>query len=225
MNIFQHNPISLGYDDLLVKNTPSGRRYCTPEGLSYPSITTVLGAMHKEGLQEWKQAVGEEEANRICHHAATRGTAMHSIVERYLNNDYPYFIKEDMPHTRALFNSIKPHLDNNISEIYMQECPLYSDHLEVAGRVDLVAKFAGKKSIVDFKTARRPKTKEEISSYFQQATAYAIMYEERTGVPIGQIVILMAVDDSKNPLCYIEKRDNYVDELLSTLKSYKENYR
>ena len=39
------------------------RRYVTPEGNSYPSITSILGSQPKPGLVEWRKRVGDEEAN------------------------------------------------------------------------------------------------------------------------------------------------------------------
>jgi CRISPR/Cas system-associated exonuclease Cas4 (RecB family) len=224
MNRFKHSPIDIGYDDLNVVESPeTGRRYVTPSGEYYSSITTILGSKINESLESWKASVGFLEAEKICRHAGIRGTAMHNIAERYLNNESEYFLKGDMPHTRALFNSIRPILDEHISEVILQECPLYSDALRSAGRVDLVAIYDGKYSIVDFKTARRCKRKEDIDSYFQQATAYAIMFEERTGIVIDQIVIIMAVDDDHNPIVFVEKTKNYIKPLYETIKTYYSN--
>ena len=51
------------------------RYYMTPDGKKYPSVTTVLSAFNKEGLIEWRNAVGEEEANKIARRAAKIGRA------------------------------------------------------------------------------------------------------------------------------------------------------
>jgi hypothetical protein len=124
-----------------------------------------------------------------------------------------------MPHIMQSLNSLKPFL-HRIGTIYAQECPLYSKHLGVAGRVDCVAEFDGKLSIIDFKTSLKPKKKEWITKYFMQETAYAIMWEERTGKPITQLVTIMDVDDSE-PLLFIEHRDNWAKQLLQTIDDYK----
>ena len=63
------------------KTTEAGRKYFTPEGKAYPSITTVLGALNKDGLLAWRKKVGEEEANKISRRAATRGTAVHKLAD------------------------------------------------------------------------------------------------------------------------------------------------
>ena len=112
-----------------------------------------------------------------------------------------------------MFNKFRPLLDR-IDNIHGQEVALYSDHLRLAGRVDCIAEYNGKLSIIDFKTAAKPKRKEWIDNYFAQAAAYAIMYEERTDIPIDQSVIMIAVEGDE-PQVFIEKRDNYVELLLN----------
>ena len=220
---FKHSPVKLDYDDLEALNGKTGRQYVTPTGRRYPSITTVLSVLSKDGIREWRARVGEEEANRVMRHAATRGTAMHTIAERYLNNEESYFAPQEMPHVKSMFSSIRSIIDESIDEVVLQECPLYSDHLGVAGRVDLVAKFNGKHSIVDFKTSSRIKSRDDISSYFMQAAAYAIMFEERTGIPVPQLVILMAVEDHPVPLVFVEKRDAWVPKLIDTINEYNKS--
>ena len=217
---FVHDPVELGYDDLSDASVPGTRLYVTPEGKKYPSITTVLSVRGKEAIYEWRRRVGEEEANRITRHACARGTALHTIAEKYLNNELDIYKKDEMPHVVALFRSIQPILDNNIGRVVMQERPLYSDHLGIAGRVDLIAEYEGKLSVIDFKTSKRVKTREEISNYFIQAAAYAIMFEERTGIPVSRSVIVMAVDDNPVPVVFKEKRDSWTSELQKVIKEY-----
>jgi genome maintenance exonuclease 1 len=217
---FVHDPVELGYEDLADASVPGTRLYVTPQGKKYPSITTVLSVRGKEAIYEWRRRVGEEEANRITRHACARGTALHTIAEKYLNNEPDIYKKDEMPHVVALFRSIQPILDSNIGRVVMQERPLYSDHLGIAGRVDLVAEYEGKLSVIDFKTSKRVKTREEISNYFIQSCAYAIMFEERTGIPVSRIVIVMAVDDNPVPVVFKEKRDSWTSELQNVIKEY-----
>jgi genome maintenance exonuclease 1 len=113
---------------------------------------------------------------------------------------------------------------DRINNIHAQEIALYSDHLRLAGRVDCIAEFDGKLSVIDFKTSGKPKKKEWITNYFAQAAAYAIMYEERTGTPINRSVILIAVEDEE-PQIFIESRDNYVKDLLHARDLYECDHR
>jgi genome maintenance exonuclease 1 len=217
--IFTHNPIDLGYEDLLTENTEQGRRYVTPQGRKYPSITTVLGHFSKHELMEWRKRVGEEEANRVSAHASSRGTSLHTICEKYIDNEEDYFGKA-MPHVRGMFNSIQSILDERIGMVYMQEVPLYSDYLRLAGRVDLIADFDGVPSIIDFKTSSRHKEASEITNYFEQEAAYAIMFEERTKKPVVNLVTIMAVDGGA-PLVFKEHRDNYAQSLIYKIRLYE----
>ena len=58
------------------------RFYVTPDGHKYPSITTVLSGRAKEGINAWRERVGEAVANQIMRTAAKRGTAVHELCER-----------------------------------------------------------------------------------------------------------------------------------------------
>jgi genome maintenance exonuclease 1 len=213
---FIHEKIDLGYDDLDTDTQPTGRTYITPDGRKYPSITTVLSILHEEEIAAWRNRVGDEEANKVSNKATSRGTHVHAIIEKYLKNeDTSGFL----PHVIQSLRNIKPILDSRIGTIFGLETPLYSTHLRIAGRVDCIAEFDGVPSIVDFKTSKRPKKKEQIPNYFAQMSAYAIMWEERTGMPITNTVIIMDVDDNE-PLVFKEHRDNYTKLLLDTKKEY-----
>ena len=217
--MFIHEQIDLGYEDLEAKTTSSGRKYQTPTGKQYPSVTTVLSILSEEAIQKWRARVGAEEANKISHRAATRGTAVHEIIEKYLDND-PNFKEGYMPNIISDFMDVKQILDERVGTIYAQECPLYSDYLQIAGRVDCVAEFDGKPSIIDFKTSRKTKKKSWIENYFIQESAYAIMWEERTGMPITQLVTIISVDNEDSQV-FIEHRDNWDAKLLETIDEYK----
>ena len=218
--MFIHEKIEIGYDDLEVENGANGRRYLSPDGQKYPSITTVLGVLSKAGIAAWRARVGDEEANKISHRASTRGTAVHDIVEKYLDNEE---LPEVLPHITASLSNLKPSL-SRIGRIFAQESPLYSKHLGVAGRVDCVGEYDGVPSIIDFKTSKKIKKKEWITSYFMQAAAYAIMWEERTGMPITNLVIIMDVDN-ESPCVFVEHRDNWTEKLFETIELYHKEQR
>ena len=185
--------------------SPDGTRlYRTPSGLSYPSVTTITKQATEEGIRKWRLRVGEEEANRVSAKASARGTRIHSLCENYLlgNEIVPDMFDVEM------FGSIKFLLDQ-IDNIHCLETPLYCDHFEVAGTVDCIAEFQGKLSVIDFKTASKPKDRDDIYHYFMQCAAYSVAFEERTGIPIGRLVVIMAVDND-DPRWFIEKRDNWI---------------
>lgn len=217
--MFEHIGIDLGYDDLDCETKESGRKYSTPEGIKYPSITTVLGILSRAAIMAWRKRVGAEEANKISRRASTRGTAVHAIIEKYLNNEEDY--REGyMPNIIDNFLTVKDVLDARIGKIYAQEVPLYSDYLGVAGRVDCVAEFDGKPSIIDFKTSKRLKSLDQVESYFMQEAFYAIAWEERTQIPITQLVTIISVDGGECQV-FIEHRDNWVKPLQEVIARFE----
>ena len=217
--MFKHVGVNLGYDDLIANTSDAGRLYATPDGKKYPSITTVLSILSEDAIKAWRKRVGEDEANRISHRASTRGTAVHAICEDYLNNVENYKDKY-MPNIVGNFMPLKEIFDTRIGKIYAQEVPLFSHHLRVAGRVDCVAEFDGKISIIDFKTSKKIKPRKYVENYFMQEAAYAVMFEERTNIPITQLVTIIAVDEEE-PQVFIEHRDNWTKKLLETIAEYE----
>ena len=207
---FIHEKIDIGYETLDRSEYPDGRRYVTLDGNAYPSVTTILGIVNEEKIAAWRKRVGEEEANRIGSRAANRGTAVHSIIEKYLHGEDT---TEFLPHIRQSLENLKPLIDKNVTKVYATEVSLYSDHLKAAGTCDAVLEWAGVPTIIDWKTSRRPKKKKDIPTYFMQGSAYAVMWEERTGMPIDRIRIVMDIDDF-HPVMYIEKRDDWIDQFI-----------
>ena len=230
--MFTHVPVEL--TEMTAVTTDTGRQYETPEGITLPSITTVLSILSRDSIAKWRARVGEKEANRVSYRASTRGTAVHEICEQYVNNDpdYDKYMAMDIdtgeqkltkrtPDLIDSFLKIKPILDERLSVVHAQEAPLYSTHLGVAGRVDCVGVFDGKLSIIDYKTSMKPKRLDWIKNYFMQESAYSIMWEERTGMPITQLVTIISVDNHE-PQVFIEHRDNWVRPLRDTIAQYNE---
>ena len=196
---------------------PDGTRvYKTPSGRAYPSVTTVTGLHSKQSIMEWRKKVGEEAANKISNRAATRGTRIHTLCESYLRGES---VEPDI-FDQEIYKGLVPYLDK-INNIHALEDPLYSDHLEVAGTVDCIAEYDGKLAVIDFKTSSKVKQRDWITGYFMQTSAYAVAFEERTGIPVGRMVIIMGVDDHE-PLIFEEKRDDWIGEFVKLRQEYKQ---
>ena len=200
-----------------VNGGPAGRYYTDPDGDKYYSITNVLSILSEESIQKWRAKVGEEEANRISRNASSRGNEVHDMLEAFVLNaagaPNPSLIAQ------SNFRDIKPIIEKNLTKVYATEKRMYSKHLGVAGTVDCVGVWDNKISIIDWKTSAKYKKKEWISNYFMQAAAYAIMWEERTGQPITQLVVAIAGD--AGPQIFIEKRDNWTEDLINTITEFK----
>jgi len=212
---FRHNLLSL--PSLSKEDTEGGRYYALPNGSKVPSVTTVLGWASKDSLKEWRKRVGEEEANRISNKASTRGTKLHAVCEDYMHNR-EINLKTLNLETIDLFSSIQCHL-NDIDDVYGIELPLFSEHLGLAGTVDLIANYKGKRSIIDFKTSNRPKKEEWIKDYFMQTAIYAVMFEERTGIPVPNLVIIIAVDNEMAQV-FTSKRDQWINKAKDVILTY-----
>ena len=213
--MFTHNPVEI--PEVKTKNVDRKRFYVTPNGL-YPSITTVLNVRKREGLAEWRKRVGEDVANYIARTAATRGTKVHHMCEDFLNNqEVVKDNREFLPW--CLFQQLKPVIEKNINNIFAQECGLWSDKYQVAGRVDCIAEYNGVPSIIDFKTSRSERNDEYNESYYIQASAYAEMFEERTGIEINQIVILVVTEDGQVQE-FVKQKQQYLPLLVETVEQF-----
>ena len=223
--MFLHKPPTKELPPLKAKTSDVGRFYTNLEtNESYPSITTVLGAQSKQGILEWKKRVGEDVANHISNQAATRGTAVHNMVEDHLNNqnvdDIEKYKKQFLP--RMMFNVLKPEL-SKINNIRLQEAAMYSSDYTVAGRVDCIGEYDGVLSVIDFKTSTKEKSEDWIENYFIQGSAYSQMYKEHFGEEVPQIVILITTEQGttqvfkKKPEDYLGKLKQYVEEFYKTL--------
>jgi genome maintenance exonuclease 1 len=210
--------------DLQAQTGPSGRLYSTPDGKKYPSITTVLSGYDKAGLLEWRKRVGTEEAERVSRIASNRGSKLHSLYENYLMNspNMSQLQMRAMPDVKTMFAKMRPIIDARMGRVYSIEQPLYSHRLKIAGRVDCIAEWDGILSVIDWKTALRPKQEEYIKSYFMQGTAYCEMYECVTKMPIEQVVIAIAVDYDEPQIFVKNKRDYLVDLEMQIDEYYRD---
>ena len=217
--MYNHKTINL--PEIKATTTDGVRLYETPEGNFYPSITTVLSVRNKKGLFEWRKRVGEDVANYVARKAATRGTHVHHMCEDYLNNDFDEEKNKKKFLPYVLFNQLRESVLQKIDNIYAQECGLYSDKYKVAGRVDCIAEYDGVLSIIDFKTSTKERSDAWNESYYIQASAYAEMFEERTGVAIEQVAILVVTEDGIVQE-FVKNKKEYLPLLTDTIREWEE---
>jgi len=209
---------------LPVKQIDGKRYYTTPEGKSYPSVTTVTGLMNRVWLAKWKAAIGEEKANAISGKAMARGSRYHYLQEDFINNKLTEErLKEITPLDLMMFNQTKE-LTSRMGDFYMLEGSMYSNELEIAGRVDCIAEFAGRVSVIDFKTSTKRKTPSQIKGYFMQETAYAKMFEELYDIPIERIVTIVAVEETGQSQLFVEEPKNWLDQFMELRQQYRKEY-
>ena len=189
--------------------------YQTPDG-RFPSVTTVVGWKKNQFFAEWRKN-NPKEAIRT----RNRGTRLHSLIEHYIKNE-PQFADKQDPYTLDLFYQIQKSVDR-IDNVRAIEGFLWSKPLRIAGRVDCIAEYDGVPSVIDFKGSTKPKRKDDIHNYFLQATAYAVMWEERTGEKIPQIVILITCDDGTTQV-FVEQTKDYKKDLAVAIKEWRDEY-
>jgi hypothetical protein len=220
--IFTRNFQHLNYcfeEPIAVREDSNGRFYIFPDFAEYPSVTTVLGHKLSEGLVEWQERVGLERADVIKNQAAARGTALHGVCETYLRGVGVNKLKT-APTAFKMFRQIQTYLDR-IDNIRCLETPLRSTgRLRVAGRVDCIGEFDRKLSVIDFKSATKPKREDWIENYFLQATCYAMMWNAKSEEQIDQIVIIIGVENGDSQL-FIRDTKFFITSLLhSRLEEY-----
>ena len=217
--MFNHVIMEMSLEDISAK-TVGGKRVYEVGDQKYPSISTICSFRNRKSIAEWRARVGAEEANKISKRATTAGTTVHSMIEDYLNNELD-LEKYDGKHlAKILFTQAKPMLAR-INNIHFQEAPLYSHEFAIAGRVDCIAEFDGKLSIIDFKTSSKEKKEEWIEGYLVQETGYAKMYEERSGIKVEQIVTLITCQTGDTQV-FIKNPDDYVPLLRDYIQEYND---
>ena len=178
----------------------------------YPSVTTVTGWSKRSFFAEWRKDPNNAKKLDM---AGKRGTALHEAIEKYLMDGT---IPQSDPDLSVLFFQIKPDIDL-ITNIRAQEQPLCSDTLRMAGRFDCIADYNGVYSVIDFKTSDKPKKEEWIQNYFEQASAYALMWYEETGERVEQIVILIACADGTMQK-FVKDPSDYYSPLRNSAAAY-----
>lgn len=170
----------------------NGRYYYNPlTEEKFDSVTTVLQrATDLSWLEEWKRRVGVKVAEQITKAALERGTQTHHVLEDYVKGK-PDYDKNASPFMKKAIRGVTKLLDEKVSVVYGIEMPVFSRHLNTAGTLDMYCQWNGVNAIVDYKTCKEIKRESDISNYFFQATAYAMMIEEMYLIKVPKIVVVM----------------------------------
>ena len=193
-------------ESLATTETINGKRYYNiGEGIKYPSVTTILGAMtDKSGIDKWRKRVGEEKADAISKFSANRGTVMHQLCEYFLGSDKEtqrdrlmdaqtqigtfvidngYTEEETTIGRKLFFNFYNSKCFDRIANVVSIEDTLFSPLMGgYAGRVDIIYENEkGHLVILDFKSSKKPKREDWIENYKMQIAAYSLAYWEMNG--------------------------------------------
>ena len=175
-----------------------GRHYLDSKNTPVPSVTTVLSATSKskDGIAQWRNRVGEADADRIVKQSTDIGSSVHDAIEKYLKDEL-WDIFENTEN-ELIAKKITHKFVNDglkkITEIWGLEVGLVLDNL-YAGTADCIGEYNSIPTLIDFKTAKKIKKREWIEDYFLQGCAYANAHNVMFGSDIQQIVILMVDRD------------------------------
>jgi genome maintenance exonuclease 1 len=206
---YEHIDLAIETPNLKELLVAGKRFYKLPDkDIWVPSVTTVTGWKDREKWKKWR----EENADK-SRKILSRGTAFHKIMEDHLNNKEPITESKEVG---QMYRSMKKYTDKYIRNVVGLELPLYGEVVPMAGRADCIAEFDGELAIIDFKTTQQMKPAEWCLDYFVQCTAYALMFNERTNIPIKKIVIMM-VDPNGLVKIFVRNPMKYVKELKSRI--------
>lgn len=196
--------------------------YEKKDGVSYPSISTILSATmqdkKRQGLEYWRNT--EPAHEYITKQAQETGTQTHQMIEDYFIGKLRMEDFDLLP--IAHFNNLLSLL-MNITPIVGIEQKMYSDRLKVSGMSDCIGYYKGELSIIDYKTKRKHQINSYLTDYYIQTTCYAQMFEEVTGQKIKQVVILISSEKNEKQE-FIKQCDDYIEPLESRIKQYYDNY-
>lgn len=200
-------------------------RTYTINGATYYSVTTILSQSKPEkdkaGLQEWRDRVGNEEAQRVSTEATVRGTALHKWCEDYCNGIDPTFDEET---ALPFWDGMKPVLDE-ITDVQYQEVQVYHPLYRYAGTLDCYGTFRGiSNTLIDFKTSTKSKRFDWIQDYCIQTVAYAGGVKQVFGHGTNQAAIIIALPKKKAQVFILNKEEMlfYWDLWLQRLAIFNE---
>jgi ATP-dependent exoDNAse (exonuclease V) beta subunit len=182
------------------RQTLDGKRVYNINGEALPSVTTILQATETEEkkkiLEQWKQRVGAENADRIRDQAANRGSVLHRIVENYITDTKHLDLTDLGQEAHKMADIlIQSAIDERLSEVWGVEPYLAYQGL-FAGQTDLIGIHDGKITVCDHKNSNKPKKKEWLhDSYRIQLAAYALAFEDMFGEHIPRGVNFIITKD------------------------------
>lgn len=202
---FPHRDPKLVFDELECDDTGEYRTYTLPDGTVFYSMTSMLGMTSDKGwLEEWRERIGDEAADIETQRCADRGEGVHLSCEKYCDNEPMDEVMKASGDYIRLFNQLKPVLDARVDCVWVQEIPLFSRKMRVAGRVDLIAMWLNEHgvwelAVIDYKTSNWVKTKDGIEDYQCQLAGYAICFWEMFGIKINRLVNIIATEATLSP--------------------------
>lgn len=200
-------------------NSENGRRYQTPDGI-FPSVTTILSGTKPEAdrlaLEQWRNRVGVEEADRISKQSTDDGTLLHFCIEglnawdermmsygdvlNYIGNDES---GADKVRVHGLVAQFRDYIQPRLGQSYFIEEYGWNPNHGYAGAIDHIGEFDGVSSVVDWKNSKKAKKEDWIKDYRLQGAAYTGMVYRcpvfKDVPPVKQFVCVVFNDETPEP--------------------------
>ena len=210
-----------------IRSMGSGSRMYAVNQEKLPSVTSILQATQSEekkaSLANWKARVGITEANRIKNDASSRGTSMHSFLEKYLLGQLNLELleEEDNKSKKMADEIIEQGIKNKLTEIWGTEATLYYPG-KYAGTCDACGVYEGQETIIDFKQSNKPKKEEWIEDYYLQLGAYSLAHNVVYNSRITQGIVLLCTVDNLFQDYRIQsaKLEEYQKKFLEKVEQY-----
>ena len=209
-----------------MRSMVSGSRMYAVNQQKLPSVTSILQATQSEekkaSLANRKARVGAAEANRIKNDASSRGTSMHSHLEKYLLGQLNLELLEEENKSKKMADEIiEQGIKNKLSEIWGTEATLYYPG-KYAGTCDACGVYEGQETIIDFKQYNKHKKEEWIEDYYLQLGAYSLAHNVVYNSNITQGIVLLCTVDNLFQDFRIQgvKLEEYQNKFLEKVEQY-----
>ena len=159
--------------DKLKSNAKShNQRYKNKAGERVPGVTTFLGVLAKPALVPWANKLGLQgiDVSKYVDSLAGAGTCAHYMIECYLKREKPDLSNFTSNQIELAENSVLKFYDwekKHTFEVIGSELVLISEKYQYGLTIDLYCKLDGKKTLIDFKTAKAiwPEMGIQLSAY------------------------------------------------------------
>lgn len=226
----------------IVPKEPEHTVYTNSQGEVVSSVTTILKRAYPLGdyITEWANALGFQKINykKFMTNIVEVGTAVHLLIETVtrdnidmvtnellmsLFKDNPYFLQNENTIFKCFCQFLiwyNYSIKNCNFKLIANELELVSNQYGYGGTIDMICELNGETTIIDLKTSSALDTK-----MLLQLSAYAMMYEENTGVKVKNVGIVRMDKNDENCFEYffipVEELDIFKETFLEMVQYIK----
>lgn len=186
--------------------------YINDNDIEVPSATTILKILNKPSLVRWANYLGfkRKDVKQVLEESSFLGTTMHQIIYAYLTKKYLILINGRQYYkdiiSICMNNFLEWNKTHKIEPIFMEE-KFVND--KFGGTTDFYGLVDNKKTILDFKTSKKP-----YASMFLQLAAYCMLLEEKN-YEVAQVGIIIVNEKGYNEK-FIQRKD--LDKYIELFK-------